>query len=72
MVSHGVRDFLGAHLYWLRIRGRTPIVNGLVDAYPLFRFIRLRPWYDWDDFNSHISRIEKKNRRFRLLRSLNL
>ena len=63
MVSYWVRGHIGTHWLWLRIYGRTPIVNGLVDAYPLFRFIRLRPWYDWEDFNSHISRIERKNRK---------
>lgn len=39
----------------------TPIINGLVDAYALFRFLRFRPWYDWQEFNGHISIIEKKN-----------
>ncbi|KIK40408.1 hypothetical protein CY34DRAFT_807271 [Suillus luteus UH-Slu-Lm8-n1] len=36
----------------------TPIINGLVDADGLFRF---RPWYDWHEFNGHVSMIEKKN-----------
>lgn len=40
----------------------TPIINGLVDAYALFRFLRFRPWHDWQEFNGHVSRIEKKNR----------
>lgn len=39
----------------------TPIINGLVDAYALFRFLRFRPWYDWQQFNGHVSIIEKKN-----------
>ncbi|EGO03554.1 hypothetical protein SERLA73DRAFT_69411 [Serpula lacrymans var. lacrymans S7.3] len=39
----------------------TPIINGLIDAYPLFRFLKLRPWYDWTEFNGHISKLEKKN-----------
>ncbi|KAG2129317.1 SNF2 family N-terminal domain-containing protein [Suillus cothurnatus] len=39
----------------------TPIINGLVDAYALFRFLRFRPWYDWQEFNGHVSIIEKKN-----------
>ncbi|KAG1772000.1 SNF2 family N-terminal domain-containing protein [Suillus placidus] len=39
----------------------TPIINGLVDAYALFRFLRFRPWYDWREFNGHVSIIEKKN-----------
>ncbi|KAL4073393.1 SNF2 family N-terminal domain-containing protein [Scleroderma citrinum] len=57
-ISRSVTDLEATYRWCLT---GTPIVNGLVDAYPLFRFIRLRPWYDWDDFNSHISRIEKKN-----------
>ncbi|KAG1729528.1 SNF2 family N-terminal domain-containing protein [Suillus paluster] len=39
----------------------TPIINGLVDAYALFRFLRLRPFYDWHEFNGHVSIIEKRN-----------
>ncbi|KAG2151182.1 SNF2 family N-terminal domain-containing protein [Suillus bovinus] len=39
----------------------TPIINGLVDAYALFRFLRFRPWYDWHEFNGHVSIIERKN-----------
>ncbi|OSX63442.1 hypothetical protein POSPLADRAFT_1045766 [Postia placenta MAD-698-R-SB12] len=38
----------------------TPIINGLSDAYGLLRFLRIRPWYDWNDFNGHISRFERK------------
>ncbi|EKM56552.1 uncharacterized protein PHACADRAFT_207772 [Phanerochaete carnosa HHB-10118-sp] len=38
----------------------TPIINGLADAYGLLRFLQYRPWYDWSEFNSHISRLEKK------------
>ncbi|KAI0938712.1 hypothetical protein AcV5_000330 [Taiwanofungus camphoratus] len=38
----------------------TPIINGLSDAYGLLRFLRIRPWYDWDEFNSHVSRLERK------------
>ncbi|KIP09902.1 hypothetical protein PHLGIDRAFT_101971 [Phlebiopsis gigantea 11061_1 CR5-6] len=39
----------------------TPIINGLADAYGLLRFLQYRPWYDWENFNGHISRIEKRN-----------
>ncbi|KAI0342316.1 hypothetical protein BDW22DRAFT_1395176 [Trametopsis cervina] len=39
----------------------TPIVNSLGDAYPLFRFLRIRPWYDWNEFNNHVTSNEKKN-----------
>ncbi|KAG1762973.1 SNF2 family N-terminal domain-containing protein [Suillus occidentalis] len=39
----------------------TPIINGLVDAHALFYFPRFHPWYDWHEFNGHVSMIEKKN-----------
>ncbi|EPQ53423.1 hypothetical protein GLOTRDRAFT_139677 [Gloeophyllum trabeum ATCC 11539] len=39
----------------------TPIINGLADAYGLLRFLEVRPWYDWNEFNSHVVRLEKKN-----------
>ncbi|KAG0702167.1 SNF2 family N-terminal domain-containing protein [Suillus ampliporus] len=39
----------------------TPIINGLVDAYALFRFLRFRPFHDWQEFNGHVSIIEKRN-----------
>ncbi|KZT10363.1 uncharacterized protein LAESUDRAFT_755872 [Laetiporus sulphureus 93-53] len=38
----------------------TPIINSLTDAYGLLRFLRIRPWYDWDEFNGHIAKHEKK------------
>ncbi|KAF9486204.1 hypothetical protein BDN70DRAFT_822530 [Pholiota conissans] len=39
----------------------TPIVNGLADVYGYLRFLRIRPWYDWAHFQSHIGILEKKN-----------
>ncbi|KDQ60258.1 hypothetical protein JAAARDRAFT_205244 [Jaapia argillacea MUCL 33604] len=39
----------------------TPIINGLCDAYPYLRFLQIRPWYEWEYFNSHIACYEKKN-----------
>ncbi|KAH7924689.1 hypothetical protein BV22DRAFT_1012721 [Leucogyrophana mollusca] len=39
----------------------TPIINGLTDAYPLFRFLKFRPWYDWSEFNNHVAKYEKRN-----------
>ncbi|CCM00776.1 uncharacterized protein FIBRA_02818 [Fibroporia radiculosa] len=39
----------------------TPIINSLSDAYGLFRYLQTRPWYDWTEFNGHISKLEKKN-----------
>jgi hypothetical protein len=38
----------------------------LVDTYGYIRFLKIRPWYDWQDFNGHIGRNEKKNRKFSL------
>ncbi|KAG6850029.1 hypothetical protein H0H93_002233 [Arthromyces matolae] len=38
----------------------TPIINGLSDAYGSLRFLRIRPWYDPDEFQRHIGRLEKK------------
>ncbi|KLO17670.1 hypothetical protein SCHPADRAFT_900413 [Schizopora paradoxa] len=38
----------------------TPITNSLTDAYPLLRFLQIRPWYDWDEFNAHVARHEVK------------
>ncbi|KAF9240466.1 SNF2 family N-terminal domain-containing protein [Melanogaster broomeanus] len=57
-ISRSVTDLEATYRWCLT---GTPIVNGLVDAYGLFRFIKFRPWYDWQEFNSHISRFEKKN-----------
>ncbi|EIW77192.1 hypothetical protein CONPUDRAFT_168183 [Coniophora puteana RWD-64-598 SS2] len=37
----------------------TPIVNGLSDAYAIFRFLKIRPWYDWAEFRGHIAKYEK-------------
>src|ERR1700761_9204263 len=40
----------------------TPIVNGVVDVYGSLRFLKIRPWYDWTEFNPHVARLEKKQR----------
>ncbi|KAG6855888.1 hypothetical protein H0H87_009686, partial [Tephrocybe sp. NHM501043] len=39
----------------------TPIVNGLTDAYGYLRFLKVRPWYDFQDFQNHVGILEKKN-----------
>ena len=41
---------------------RTPIINGLADAYAMFRFVRIRPWWEWKSFNDHVTLFEKKRR----------
>lgn len=38
----------------------TPIINTLSDAFGLIRFLQLRPWDDWKEFNELIGRYEKK------------
>ncbi|THU80036.1 hypothetical protein K435DRAFT_768393 [Dendrothele bispora CBS 962.96] len=38
----------------------TPIVNSLGDVYSYLRFIKMRPWYDWTEFQKHIGKDEKK------------
>ncbi|KAJ7770573.1 SNF2 superfamily protein [Mycena metata] len=38
----------------------TPIVNRLSDVYGYLRFLRVRPWYDWKEFNHHVGLLEKK------------
>jgi SNF2 family DNA or RNA helicase len=45
----------------------TPIVNTLVDAYAYLRFLKIRPWYDWDEFNARIARNERKRREWNSL-----
>ncbi|KIK91296.1 hypothetical protein PAXRUDRAFT_830977 [Paxillus rubicundulus Ve08.2h10] len=57
-ISRSVNDLEATYRWCLT---GTPIVNGLVDAYGLFRFIKYRPWYDWQEFNSNIAKYEKKN-----------
>ncbi|OAX39929.1 hypothetical protein K503DRAFT_865031 [Rhizopogon vinicolor AM-OR11-026] len=57
-VSRSVTDLDSTYRWCLT---GTPIINGLVDAYALFRFLRFRPWHDWQKFNGHVSIIEKKN-----------
>ncbi|KAF7800359.1 hypothetical protein EIP86_011609 [Pleurotus ostreatoroseus] len=39
----------------------TPIINGLGDAYAPIRFLRIRPFYDWNEFNQRVTLREKKN-----------
>ncbi|KAJ7721949.1 SNF2 superfamily protein [Mycena maculata] len=38
----------------------TPIVNSLVDVHGYLRFLRVKPWHDWTEFNEHVGRLEKK------------
>ncbi|KAK7471064.1 hypothetical protein VKT23_002480 [Stygiomarasmius scandens] len=46
----------------------TPIINTLNDTYSYLRFIQMRPWYDWSDFQSHIGKYEKKNPKLAIAR----
>ncbi|KAJ2912392.1 hypothetical protein MD484_g8028, partial [Candolleomyces efflorescens] len=46
----------------------TPIINSLIDTYGYIRFLKIRPWYDWQEFNGHIGRNEKKNPRLAVTR----
>ncbi|KAG8907736.1 hypothetical protein FRC01_007593, partial [Tulasnella sp. 417] len=39
----------------------TPLTNGTADAYGLLRFLAIRPWYEWKEFNQHVVLLEKKN-----------
>ncbi|KAJ7660054.1 SNF2 family N-terminal domain-containing protein [Mycena rosella] len=38
----------------------TPIINSLADVYGYLRFLKIRPWYDWAEFNGHVAKYEKK------------
>ncbi|TFK39291.1 SNF2 family N-terminal domain-containing protein [Crucibulum laeve] len=39
----------------------TPIINSLVDVYGYLRFLKVRPWYDFTEFQRHVGNLEKKN-----------
>ncbi|KIO33869.1 hypothetical protein M407DRAFT_17469, partial [Tulasnella calospora MUT 4182] len=39
----------------------TPLTNGTADAFGLLRFLAIRPWYEWKEFNQHVVLREKKN-----------
>ena len=41
----------------------TPLMNGVDDAYALFRFLRYQPFACWPHFNDHISKPSAKGRR---------
>ncbi|KAF8970384.1 P-loop containing nucleoside triphosphate hydrolase protein [Flammula alnicola] len=44
-----------------RRTSKTPIVNTLADVYGYLRFLKVRPWYDWQKFHRDIGILEKKN-----------
>ncbi|KAJ8073759.1 hypothetical protein PM082_012037 [Marasmius tenuissimus] len=46
----------------------TPIINSLADTYGYIRFLRIRPFYDWNEFNEQVARPEKKNPAVAVLR----
>ncbi|KAJ7136080.1 SNF2 family N-terminal domain-containing protein [Mycena epipterygia] len=56
-VSRAVTDLSAIYRWCLTA---TPIVNSLVDVYGYLRFLKIRPWYDWKEFNSHVGCHEKK------------
>jgi len=37
-------------------------VNTLADVYGYLRFLKIRPWYDWSEFQKEVGIHEKKNR----------
>ena len=41
----------------------TPLMNGVDDAFALFRFLRYQPFACWPHFNNHISRPSASRRR---------
>jgi SNF2 family DNA or RNA helicase len=41
-------------------------VNTLADVYGYLRFLKIRPWYDWTEFQKEVGIHEKKNRKWRL------
>ncbi|KAF7350506.1 putative ATP-dependent helicase C23E6.02 [Mycena venus] len=57
-VSRAVTD-LNAKYRWCLTA--TPIVNSLLDCYGYIRFLKIRPWYDWQEYNGHVTKYEKKN-----------
>ncbi|KAL1667297.1 SNF2 family N-terminal domain-containing protein [Schizophyllum commune] len=57
-VSRAVTDLQSEHRWVL---SGTPIINGLQDAYGMFRFLQVRPWYDLKEFQQHIGLLERKN-----------
>ncbi|GAA5866871.1 hypothetical protein JCM3774_004583 [Rhodotorula dairenensis] len=38
----------------------TPVTNSLADLYPIFRFLQLKPWYDWARYRAQVCAYEKK------------
>ncbi|GAA5972276.1 hypothetical protein JCM11641_002387 [Rhodosporidiobolus odoratus] len=39
----------------------TPVTNSLTDLYALFRFLQIKPWYEYSHFRAHIGTYEKKS-----------
>ncbi|GAA5891117.1 hypothetical protein JCM6882_006429 [Rhodosporidiobolus microsporus] len=38
----------------------TPVTNSLSDLYPIFRFLQIRPWFEWSYFRERVASIERK------------
>ncbi|RDB16047.1 putative ATP-dependent helicase C23E6.02 [Hypsizygus marmoreus] len=56
--SRAITDLSGMYRWCLT---GTPIINSLVDVYGYLRFLKIRPWYDFTEFQSHIGVLEKRN-----------
>ncbi|GJN91484.1 hypothetical protein Rhopal_004507-T1 [Rhodotorula paludigena] len=39
----------------------TPITNSLSDLFGIFRYLQLKPWYDWSYYREQVVRFEKRN-----------
>ncbi|KAG9049705.1 hypothetical protein FS837_009350 [Tulasnella sp. UAMH 9824] len=57
-ISVAVTDLHATHRWCLT---GTPLTNGTADAFGLLRFLAIRPWYEWKEFNQHVVLKEKKN-----------
>ncbi|KAG8954984.1 hypothetical protein FRC04_010468 [Tulasnella sp. 424] len=57
-ISIAVTDLCASYRWCLT---GTPLTNGTADAYGLLRFLQIRPWYEWKEFNQYVVLHEKKD-----------
>ncbi|KAF8632872.1 hypothetical protein AX17_004720 [Amanita inopinata Kibby_2008] len=57
-MSRAVTNLQGTYRWCLT---GTPIINSLADVYGYLRFLRVRPWHDFTEFQNKIGRLEKRN-----------